>query len=73
MKSRRQKSTDQLPSTVEVLEQLVKPGVMLEYPEKPIIINSPLSTVKKLAVNICSTEVNDMAILHALHSKTRTV
>jgi len=73
MKNRSQKSKDQLPSTVEVLKDLVKPGVMLEYPEKPITINTPLSTVKNLAVNICSTEDYDKAILHKLHTQTRLI
>lgn len=64
---------EQLPTVLEVIEELMTPGTVLKYPEKEIILhNSPQSAIKSLKVNILSAESQDMAILHKLHSKTRS-
>lgn len=41
--------------------------------EKITFKNYPQSAVKSLEVNIYSTESQDMAILHRLHTQTRTI
>jgi len=64
----------ELPTVMEVLEREVQFGVVLQYPEKDIIFpGAKLSPVKSLRVNIISTESQDLAILHHLHSQTRTI
>ncbi len=63
---------DELPTVIEVLERELRPGTVLVYQEKDIIFNdSSQSAVKSLKVNIVSTESQDMATLHRLHSLTR--
>lgn len=73
MKSNEEKQLERnLPTVVEVLDQLMKPGTVLEFPGKPIQFdNSKQTAVKSLAVKICSTESQDMAILHKLYTRTR--
>jgi len=64
----------ELPTVLEVLEREVHFGVVLQYPEKGIAFpEAKLSPVKSLKVNIISTETLDMAMLHRLHSQTRTI
>ena len=61
-----------LPTVVEVLNQLVRPGTVLTYPEKEIAFqSSPQAVVKTLSVNICSTETTDMSALHKLNTQIR--
>ena len=63
-----------LPTITEALDRLLTRGTVLKYPERQITFNeSRLSAVKSLEVNICSTETEDMALLHKLHTKTREV
>lgn len=72
MEIRKEQQTEESPTVVEFLEHLLKPGTVLQFPEKSIIFkNSPQSAVKSLVVNICSTESIDMAVLHQLHTQTR--
>lgn len=62
----------EIPKLSEVLEKEMGTGVVFTFPEKDIIfLNSKLSPVKYLKVNIVSTESQDMAVLHRLHSQTR--
>lgn len=66
------RKTKDLPTVVEVLNQLVRPGTVLMYPEKEIAFqNSPQAVVKILSVNICSTETTDMSALHKIHTQIR--
>ena len=61
-----------LPTITEALDRLMTRGTVLKYQERPIkFIGSKVATVKFLAVNICSTEAEDMALLHKLYTKTR--
>ena len=65
---------ENLPQLTEVLNQLVKPGTVLVYPEKEIIFqNSSQAVVKTLSVNICSTETADMSALHKLNTQIRNL
>ncbi len=73
MATKKGQEQNELPTITEVLDQILKPGTVLVYPEKKMVFkNSPQVAVKSLEVNICSTEVLDMAILHKLHTQTRT-
>ena len=66
------RKTENLPTVVEVLNQLVKPGTVLMYPEKEIVFQkSNQAVVKTLSVNICSTETTDISVLHKIHTKIR--
>ena len=63
-----------LPTITEALDRLLTRGTVLKYPERQITFNeSRLSAVKSLEVNICSTEANDIALLHRLYTKTREI
>lgn len=65
---------DELPTVLEVLEKEMRPGTVLVYRETDVIFkDSSQSAVKSLKVNIVSTESQDMAILHRLHTQTRAV
>jgi len=60
-----------LPTITEALDRLMTRGTVLKYPERQITFNeSRLSAVKSLEVSICSTESQDIALLHKLHTKT---
>jgi len=68
------KRTEDLPLITDVLENLVTPGTVLMYPEKEVTMeSSPQTAVKTLQVNICSTESNDLCVLHHLHSKVKQI
>jgi hypothetical protein len=66
-----------LPPLSEVMERLMLPGTVLgalSFPAKPIIFKKAYKTaVKELAVNICSTETTDLAVLHTLYSQVRNI
>ena len=63
-----------LPTITEALDRLMTRGTVLKYPERKITFNkSGQAVVKSLEVNICSTESQDMALLHKLYTKTREV
>ncbi len=66
--------TEELPTVEELLEQYYTHGtrLQLKYQEKEIIFNNPLSPVKSLQVNICSTETQHQTALHKLHTLTRS-
>lgn len=65
---------EELPTVIEVLEREMRPGTVLVYQERNVIFkNSSQSAVKFLKVNIVSTESQDMAILHRLHSQVRGI
>lgn len=67
-------SEDELPTVVEVLERKMRPGTIMIYQEKDVVFkNSSQSAVKSLKVNIVSTEFKEMAVLHQLHTQTRSV
>jgi hypothetical protein len=72
---------EQIPTIQEALKRLLNLGTVvgqisapIMYPDDPIIFtNSPLSAVKELKVNICSTETMEMGVLHQLHTQTRSI
>jgi hypothetical protein len=65
---------EELPTVLEVLEREMRPGTVLVYQEKDVIFkDSAQSTVKNLKVNVVSTESQDMAILHRLHTLVRSL
>jgi hypothetical protein len=71
-KPRTFQNNQDLPMGKDVLDQIVRFGTVLTYPEGEIDFKDyPLSPIKKLAVSICSTETMDLAILHTLHSQIR--
>ncbi len=64
---------EQLPTVVEVIEKWLTPGTLLKYQAKKITFDKyPLSVVKSLKVNICSTETVDMGVLHKIQNNVRT-
>ncbi len=73
MKSKRKQSQiEDLPTVRALIDKWMTPGTALEYTEEPIIFNSKLSPVKFLQVTVRSTEADSQAILHKLHSLTRS-
>jgi len=65
---------EDLPTVIEVLERELRLGTVLVYRAKDIIFkNAAQSAVKSLGVTISSMESQDMAVLHRLHSQTRSV
>jgi hypothetical protein len=69
---RKQLETEGLPTVRELIDRWMTPGTALEYTEEPIVFNSKLSPVKFLQVTVRSTEADSQAILHKLHSLTRS-
>ncbi|OGD74857.1 hypothetical protein A2228_03305 [Candidatus Collierbacteria bacterium RIFOXYA2_FULL_46_10] len=67
-----QSTTEDLPTVREVLDKMMTRGTALLYQEEPIIFNNKFSPVKSLQVQICSIEGDNQAILHKLHTLTRT-
>lgn len=75
------KKEEQIPTLEEVLKAHLTPGTVvgqisapIMYQDDPVIFsNSPLSAVKELKVNICSTETMEMGALHQLHTQTRSI
>ena len=67
----------ELPSVVEVFDKFLrmdssarKLGTVIEFPVEDIIFEGPgQSAVKRIQVNICSTEDIDMSALHLLSKK----
>jgi len=68
----KQLSTEEVPTVRAVLDKLLTPGTALFYPGTEIVFSNQLSPVKSLQVRICSTEADNMAVLHKLHTLTRT-
>ena len=68
-------SNKDLPMVTDVLDQLVKFGTVLTYPEGEIDFRRDYRQcpIKTLAVNICSTETGDLAVLHQLYTQVRSV
>lgn len=65
---------EEVPTVLEVLEREMRPGTVMVYREKDIIFkDSTQSAVKKLQVNVVSTESQDMAVLHRLHTLVRSL
>lgn len=74
MDDKKEQQKENLPSLSEALQTLITQGTVVQYPEKPIIFKESHHTaVKTLEVNICSTEGDIKALLHKLHSKTRSI
>jgi len=67
----KQSQTKDLPTVRELIDKWMTPGTALEYTEEPIIFSNKLSPIKSLQVRIYSTEANNQAVLHKLHSLTR--
>ena len=67
-------SNKDLPMVTDVLDQLVKFGTVLTYPEGEIDFRDYRQCpIKTLAVNVCSTETEDLAVLHQLYTQVRSV
>lgn len=66
-------TSEDLPYLADVLSQHFKPekGGVLEYPETDIQFHNPISAVKSLQVAICSSEQEDISVLHKIHLMTR--
>ncbi len=66
------KDLQNLPPLTEVLMKYMTPGTLLKLPEEVIEFKgNNLSPVKSLKVTISSTEAQNQAILHKLHSIVR--
>lgn len=66
-------TSKELPSVADTLLELLNPsgGTVLEFSEKDIQFHNPLSPVKSLHVAICSSEQEDISVLHKIHLMTR--
>ena len=65
-------NNEDLPMVTDVLDQLMRFGTVLAYPEGEIDFTAYRQCpIKTLQVNICSTETTDLTVLHTLHSQVR--
>jgi len=72
MNPKKEIKIDELPMVSDLLMKLMTPGAVYSYPGKPVVFSdSTQQTVKSLKVTFSSTQSNDMAILHHLHTKVR--